>query len=916
MKLSRSLSLLIGVLAFFLVAAFSCTPTPIPVQITEGGLECQPVTPPDGAETILIPSSTYKMGSPAGTPGAAEDEMPQHDVELTCFNIYKEEVTNAMYKACVDAGICFGIQPVEDTLSALAEDPAYADKPAVGVDYNMATQYCEWIGGRLPTEAEWEYAALQNTGKTFPWGDDPADCDHANFAGCSDPNDTFEVGTLAKGESPFKVQDLAGNAWEWVFDWYAEEYYASSPTSNPVGPSEGETKVARGGSFNSIADMLDSTNRHAGNPYNAYANVGFRCVIGSGLTLPADYNPPDRKLHYIPPGNSIDGGDPNDPNHPVSYLSTLPLNCPDANANLHVSIKFGIASDPTVDSFSLNGIAYTCDPLDTVNHLLTCSGPVPAPDALPSYKGKLCWTPQGKPQVCSINMPFPKPQNCDQNQGTDSMKLMVECPINGQIIANFAYNPAVFWTKVMISGDMDLMNCLPTSPNAMTCVGPDKQTTGQYMFHLEGVYNNTNILDLEYADPPQNCPDQSDHPFSKSIFSCANGSPVLDVFYSPPTTSDIAFKVNGSFLQCIKIADGHAQCPVDPFLSGSTVPVEICVDGSCLQMNSDIPNCQDVPQYGYKIDSFCDAKGAGIKIHFDPAPPQAISKVVANTIELTCGQNSPTDWTCGGLPGQPGDMLYIVIEYIDGDLDGGSLTVPACASSAEYNYWSILYCEEDNQYTFDSDVLPAVPNEPENPIISTKMDGQLLTCDCFLPFDCFCRNLDLTPGDTHTFEVCYTYGPCHTFQHTVQKCKQDDDCSCRILEVACKSETSIEFRVQTCAENPKPLQDGSVSAYENNTHYGCALIPGFEGRVYCSGPYPNPLSEFLFLEYQYVGNSYVNICQINGWKSMIPGCQTPDKPDEPVQPNCSQWPGPDICAANGCKWVYSTVGPGYCTNNP
>ena len=246
-------------------------------------------------------------------PAAAQDEKPQHDVTLSCYNIYKKEVTNAMYDACVGAGACFpNIQPIADTPTENAADPTYAENPAVGVDYNMAKAYCDWAGGRLPTEAEWEYASRGKKLSLFPWGDAAPSCDLANFKDCLTPADTLKVGSLTKGKSSFKLEDMSGNAWEWVFDWYAKDYYAHSETSGPIGPLNGYYKVVRGGGYNSVADYLRGGNRHAGDPYTPYMNVGFRCVTGP-ITIPEGYTPPDPHKHGFPDHDPVDDDDPDKP---------------------------------------------------------------------------------------------------------------------------------------------------------------------------------------------------------------------------------------------------------------------------------------------------------------------------------------------------------------------------------------------------------------------------------------------------------------------------------------------------------------------------------------------------------------------------------------------------------------------------
>ena len=245
--------------------------------------------PPDGTVMVYVPSGEFQMGSENGD----SFEQPVHTVALDGFWIDQTEVTNDQYRDCVEAGEC------DAPLTCDWGGPTYAngskaDHPVVCVDWPDAEAYCEWAGGRLPTEAEWEYAARGPDANIYPWGAD-FNCARGNFddeteiddyvvpggAGCDGYNETAPVGSFPQGTSWCGALDMAGNVWEWAWDWYDEEYYATSPLRDPQGPSSGTIRIVRGGSWDVGPNFPRGALRVGGSPDDSGNDLGFRCARGS-----------------------------------------------------------------------------------------------------------------------------------------------------------------------------------------------------------------------------------------------------------------------------------------------------------------------------------------------------------------------------------------------------------------------------------------------------------------------------------------------------------------------------------------------------------------------------------------------------------------------------------------------------------
>jgi len=244
--------------------------------------------PADGMVMVYVPAGEFEMGSTQG----ASDEQPVHTVALDGFWIDRTEVTNAQLAAFLnerdnqtEGGVTW--LDLEDENCMIERvggkhrpQSGYADHPVIEVSWYGAKAYCEWAGGRLPTEAEWEHAARGPDGHTYPWGSDAPTCERAQFRECS--GRTVPVGSRPGGASWCGALDMAGNVWEWVNDWYDSDYYGRSPSRNPAGPSSGERRVLRGGSWEVyLTSSIRSANRYRVIPRVTERNFGFRCARDS-----------------------------------------------------------------------------------------------------------------------------------------------------------------------------------------------------------------------------------------------------------------------------------------------------------------------------------------------------------------------------------------------------------------------------------------------------------------------------------------------------------------------------------------------------------------------------------------------------------------------------------------------------------
>ncbi len=321
-------TVLLMIIALFVAACSptiveSTTPDSAAVAATEAPRTA--VRSSDGMVMFLVPAGSFPMGQ-SGThiywegsllrgtlmPQIFTDEGPRREVYLDAFWIDHTEVTVAQFRRFVEAT---GYQTTAEEAGwgkPWREGPkelewpkvggtdwqhphgpaseAEDDHPVVQVSWFDAAAYCDWAGGALPTEAQWEKAARGTDGRLWPWGSE-FETSRGNFCdascrverwknpGSDDGYDlTAPVASFPSGASPYGALDMAGNVWEWVSDWYAAEYDAAD-LSNPRGPAAGSERAMRGGAWIDTRPWLRTTLRYKNPPHSRCDDVGFRCVM-------------------------------------------------------------------------------------------------------------------------------------------------------------------------------------------------------------------------------------------------------------------------------------------------------------------------------------------------------------------------------------------------------------------------------------------------------------------------------------------------------------------------------------------------------------------------------------------------------------------------------------------------------------
>ena len=307
---------------FFLIFAVGCRPlegeiptptgTDHPVTIPTDEPQISP-TPAsighqvrlvDGMTMVYVPAGSFEMGNHLD-----ERACPVHEVSVGPFWIDQFEVTNAMYTEFLNElgnqleeddvawlepgighrGIVYGY--IEEIDGVFHTRVGYEQYPVVEVSWYGAAAYCSWVGGRLPTEAEWEYAARGPESLAYPWGDtyDGSCANYCDILCNEEPRDRTSndgaarwtaVGSYPECASWCGAQDMAGNVWEWVNDWWSEDYYAHSPSENPQGPASGTLHIGRGGSWYDLGSEFGVTFRKGltSSSYRIHW-IGFRCVV-------------------------------------------------------------------------------------------------------------------------------------------------------------------------------------------------------------------------------------------------------------------------------------------------------------------------------------------------------------------------------------------------------------------------------------------------------------------------------------------------------------------------------------------------------------------------------------------------------------------------------------------------------------
>lgn len=235
-----------------------------PINEATGPADCDP-------GYLLVPDGDYLIGSDPSDRYTRVEESPQWTARLAAFCMKRTEVTVAEFVACRAAGRCVS----DPDTAALCNwnVPGRDNHPINCVNWEQASDYCAWAGGRLPTEAEWEGAARGPTWRRYPWGDAEPTNALSNFNSANGGTQEVAMSGLDRCNNPFGLCDMAGNVWEWVGDWMLP--YPGGQVADPTAPP---SRVDRGGGWQANIDGARSSLRARYDPSFMGNSLGFRCA--------------------------------------------------------------------------------------------------------------------------------------------------------------------------------------------------------------------------------------------------------------------------------------------------------------------------------------------------------------------------------------------------------------------------------------------------------------------------------------------------------------------------------------------------------------------------------------------------------------------------------------------------------------
>lgn len=313
-----------------LISTETSVPTLITIDLAGPPMEVgSKYTYVDGAILVAVPGGKFTMGYNFA-------DNPVREITIGDFWIYSAKVTNRQYGLCVQLGKC---SSPETEKNPEFGDYRFINFPVTGVNHTQAADYCSFVHGRLPTEAEWEKTARGPEGNVFPWGDEAPNCSFLNYKFCK--NRTTYVNEYDNGISYYGAFDMSGNAREWAADWYSPIYNIENPIQDPLGPEFGDKRSVRGSSFQDSADPSISAHRFSLDPKDALPDLGFRCVVDD----PTYFAPWCEQLAYI--GTGPNGEQANcTPNVLCNDVSISPELICEEDSAAYIVVKVSVGNTP------------------------------------------------------------------------------------------------------------------------------------------------------------------------------------------------------------------------------------------------------------------------------------------------------------------------------------------------------------------------------------------------------------------------------------------------------------------------------------------------------------------------------------------------------------------------------------------